>query len=270
MTDPQRDSVLLTVEEGVATLTLNRPEAGNQFDETMAETLERVATTIAADDDVRVIVLRGSGKAFCFGGDIAFFAASDDPATTLHGMATHLHVAMRALAAAGPPIVAVVQGRAMGVGLSFVALADVVVAGEAAKFSAGYSGVGLTPDGGMTWTLPRKVGIAQATDLMLRNAQLSAQDALRLGIVTEVVADDELQDRASAVIAELAQGPTATYAAIRGLLQQSLGSSLTDQLEAERASIFQRAGSPEGREGVRAFTERRRPDFAAARTGVTS
>lgn len=270
VTDPQNDPVLLAVEEGVATLTLNRPEAGNQFEETMAAALEQTATAIADRDDVRVIVLRGAGKAFCFGGDIGFFAAAEDPAATLDGMSAHLHAAMRALSAAGAPLVAVVQGPAMGVGLSFVALADVVIAGEAATFMAGYSNVGLSPDGGMTWTLPRKVGIAQATDLMLRNAQLSAREALELGIVTEVVADDELQDVATKRIGRLAQGPTATYAAIRALLQQSLGATFSEQLDAERASLVDRAGSPEGREGTAAFAERRRPDFAAARTGAAS
>jgi 2-(1,2-epoxy-1,2-dihydrophenyl)acetyl-CoA isomerase len=255
-------TLLLDVEGGVATLTLNRPEAGNQFETAMAADLLAAAEEVAGRDDVRVVVLRGAGKVFCFGGDVAFMAGSDDPRATLDVMSEQLHAAVLALSSGDAPIVAVVQGPAMGVGLSLVAIADVVLAGASAKFMAGYSNVGLTPDGGMTWTLPRKVGIARATDMLLRNPTLDAEAAREAGIVTEVLADDELQDRATKVIGQLAQGPTQALGAIRGLLRGSLGATLGEQLDAERASLLQRVASDEAREGMTAFAERRRPSFA--------
>lgn len=260
---PPDQTILLDVTDGAATLTLNRPDDGNLFDLEMAEALRAAAEQVAARDDVRVVVLRGAGKAFCLGGDIGFFGAAEDPGATLDEMAGHLHASLAALAAGDAPIVAVVHGPAYGVGLSLAAFADVVVAGASARFLAGYPNVGLTPDGGMTWTLPRKVGAARAADILLSGTRLTAEQALAAGLVSAVVPDDELREAATARVRALAAGPTAAFGAIRRLLDDGARATFPEHLAAERGTIAAQASSTEGREGVAAFTEGRRPRFGA-------
>ena len=257
-------TILHDVTDGTATLTLNRPDTGNLFDATMARDLRRAATDLAGRDDVRVIVLRGAGRAFCMGGDIGFFQGSGDPAAVLDGMADDLHAALAALHGGDAPVVAVVQGAAFGVGLSLAAFADVVLAADSARFLAGYPGVGLSPDGGLTWSLPRKVGAARAAALLLTGRRLSAAEALEAGRVSEVVPADELQDAAARVAATVAAGPTGAFGEIRRLLAAGSTASLAEHLDAERAALVRQAGGPEGREGIAAFTEGRRPRFAPA------
>lgn len=268
-TDPPEKTILLDVRDGVATLTLNRPDTGNLFDLEMAEALAAAAAEVDGRDDVRVLVLRGAGKSFCMGGDIGFFGASEDPAGTLDAMAGHLHEALATLDAVDAPIVAVVQGAAFGVGLSLSAFADVVVAAASAKFLAGYPNVGLTPDGGMTWTLPRKVGAGRAADLLLCGTRWTAEQALQAGLVSAVVPDEELEDAAAARTTAVAAGPTGALGAIRRLVDGGSRTPFAEHLEAERRRIAAQAASPEGREGVGAFVEGRRPRFAAT-TGAAS
>jgi len=259
---PATETILMDVSGGVATITLNRPDQGNLFDTEMATAFLEAAKAIDARDDVRVVVLTGAGKSFCLGGDIAHFGGADDPPATLDGMAERLHETLAILAGGDAPIVAVVRGAAYGVGLSLTAFADVVVAGEGAKWLAGYPGVGLTPDGGMTWTLPRKIGPARAAAVLLTGTRLTAADALAAGLVSQVVPDDELDERAGKLIAAIAAGPTGAFGGIRRLLEQSGRTSFSDQLAAEREQIGVQVSGPEGREGITALAEGRRPRFA--------
>ncbi|WP_026909803.1 enoyl-CoA hydratase/isomerase family protein [Patulibacter minatonensis] len=261
-TTPSGSTVLLDVSAGIATITLNRPETGNLFDHAMTEAFREAAATVAADPAVRVVVLRGSGKAFCSGGDVEYFGAADDPAAALDGMATNLHAGLLLLTESAAPVVAVVRGAAFGAGLSLAAFADVVIAGSSAKFLGGYPGVGLTPDGGMTWNLTRKVGLTRATSLLFAGGMWRAGDALAAGLVSEVVEDDELEAAATARIEALAAGPTGAFAAIRRLLDEGTRRSFADHLDVEKAQIVAQATSPEGREGIEAFAARRTPRYA--------
>lgn len=252
-----------TVADGVATLTLDRPDAGNALDPALVTDLGAAVAEIAARDDVRAVLLRAEGRMFSVGGDIGFFAGAPDRGAAIGALADDLHAGLRALLALDVPIVAAVQGPAAGAGMSLTTLADIVVAGEAATFTVAYTAVGLTPDGGASWTLPRLVGPRRAADLMLRNPRLKAADALAIGLVTEVVPDEQLAERAADVARQLADGPTEALRATRRLLREGATRSLDDQFDAERESIARRAASAEGGEGIGAFLERRAPRFGA-------
>lgn len=255
-------AVLTTIANGVATFTLNRPEQGNTIDMALAQDLRAAAQAVAADPAVRCVVLTGTGRMFCAGGDIGAFAGAGDQAGAfIRKLADILHEAVLVLAGMAKPLIAAVNGPAAGAGLSLAAAADIVLASEAAHFTAAYTAIGLTPDGGMSWLLPRLVGLRTAQEMILTNRRVMAAEAVALGLVTRVVPADDLVEEAAKVAAQLAQGPTAALGSVRHLLAASSTATLAEQLEREASSIAAAADSQEGREGVAAFLARRRPSF---------
>jgi 2-(1,2-epoxy-1,2-dihydrophenyl)acetyl-CoA isomerase len=260
---PPFSTLRLRVAEGVATVTLDRPEHGNAIDEDMARDLEELATRLAEDPSVRVVVLGGNGPMFTAGGDIELFSttpAAELPAT-LRRMIDDYHLALERLTELDAPIVAAVQGAAAGGGLGLVCAADVVVAAEGAVFALGYARLGLTADGGASWFLPRLVGMRRAQEMFLLNRRLTAAEALEWGIVSRVVPASEVDAEAQRIATEIAAGPTAAFGGMRRLLRQSLETGLRDQLAAEKTAIVQASATEDAREGIAAFGERRRPRF---------
>ena len=258
--------VLLDVsDEGVARLTLNRPEAANAIDLTLARALATAATELADSSTVRAVLLSGRGARFCGGGDVRAFAtaagAGPELPERLTGIVAALHEAIEAFARLDAPIVAAVQGSAAGAGLSLVALSDLVLSAQSTKFVMAYTAIGLTPDGGSTWYLPRIVGLRRAVELTLTNRALSAEEAREWGLVTRVVADDALAAEAEAVATKLATGPTRSFGVAKRLLRDSIGTSLTEQLAAEERELLAAGGRADAREGVVAFVEKRPPNF---------
>lgn len=264
MSTPQEGRVDLEVRAGVARLTLAAPERGNAMDPAWGAAFGAAVAELEGRDDVRVVLLRAEGRAFCVGGDVRHFASAEDPGAALRDLAGDLHAAMLALAALDAPVVAAVQGAAAGAGMSLVLAADIALAARAAHFAVAYAGVGLSADGGSSWWLPRLVGHRRAAELMLTNRRVGAEEAAAIGLVTEVVDDDALAARADALCAQLAQGPTGAYGAMRRLLRASSQAGYEEQLAAEAEAIATRAASPEGREGLAAFVERRAPRFPGA------
>ena len=193
------------------------------------------------------------------------FAAAEDTAEFVGRLAASFHELVRAMRAAPAPVIAGVRGWAAGAGMSLVLAADVVVAGQSVKLRPAYTGIGVTPDGGMTWTLPRIVGQRLARSILFGNQVLTAQTALEIGIVDDVVADDVVDRQAIAFARRLTDGPTDALKGIKRLLLDGAQRSFDEQLDAEAATIAACAGGPEGREGVTAFAERRPPDFRSAR-----
>jgi len=251
---------VLTQRSGrLLTITLDRQERANAID--MATALQLRDAVGAIDDGVGCVLLRGAGAVFCVGGDVRDFAAAPDPGAFLGELAEVIHGAVAGLAAAPVPFVAAVQGWAAGAGMSLAACADLVLAGESARFRTAYTALGLSPDCGLTWTLPRLVGRARAADLMLTNRPVGAAEAAAIGLVARVVPDDALLAQAEALAAELASGPTAAFGQIKRLLETSEHSPLAAQLDAEAGSIARCADHPEGRAGVAAFTTGRKPVF---------
>ena len=187
------EPVLLEREGAIARIVLNRPESGNAIDLQMAQGLLRAALQCDADLSIRCVVLTGAGRLFCVGGDIGAFGSTPDKASTgLSELAGTLHMAIARLARMRKPLLVLVNGHAAGAGLSLAILGDIVLTVRAAHFTAAYTAIGLTPDGSMTWQLPRLVGLRRAQEMILTNRRVSAEEAERIGLVTRAV--DEFAD----------------------------------------------------------------------------
>ena len=260
------DPILLERSGGVATLTLDRPAALNTLDFAMMDTLVAHTSTIAADDSLRVVVLRGSGRHFMAGGDVGAFAQHLDttPAErrrVFERAIEGLHAAIENLHRMPHPVIARVQGAVAGFGLSLVCACDLAIAADDAYFTSAYRHLGVTPDGGGTWTLPRIVGVRKAMEIVLLSERFDAHEALRIGIVNKVVPAQELDTAVSAIVESLVHGPVAALRNAKRLLRESLGRSLSGQLQAEAVSFAQCAATPDFVEGVRAFIAKRKPRF---------
>jgi 2-(1,2-epoxy-1,2-dihydrophenyl)acetyl-CoA isomerase len=256
------ENVLLDIHDGIAHLTLNRPDAANGINAGLAADLMAATTAISLDRSVRVVLLSGSGSRFCGGGDVkAFAAAGDAVAADIRALIPSLHTAITSLVRGDAPVVAAVQGSAAGAGLGLVGASDLVVAGESAKFVMAYTGVGLTPDGSSSWFVPRLVGLRRALELTLTNRVLSAAEALEWGLITRVVPDADVYAEASALAARLAEGPRAAQAAAKRLVHTSLEETLETHLAREADAIVAAAATAEAAEGLAAFVEKRPPAF---------
>jgi len=256
------ETLTLDVADGVATITLNRPEAVNAMNRTMMLDLFAVARRCDADDAIRAVVMTGSGKMFCAGGDLKDFAAQgDDMPAYITELATYLHAAVTRFQRMDAPLVIAVNGMAAGGGLSLVASGDIVIASDDAAFTCAYTNAGITPDGSSTYFLAKHVGLLRAKELVLTNRRLSAQEALDWGLVTRVVPGDQLLSEARALAAQLAEGPTKAFGGAKRLLLSAYSGTLETQLEDESASITKQVKDHDGREGIEAFAARRKPDF---------
>jgi 2-(1,2-epoxy-1,2-dihydrophenyl)acetyl-CoA isomerase len=255
------DPVLFELNDGVARVTLNRPRHGNAINTAMAQTLVDVAIRCDTDAAIRCVLLTGTGSIFCAGGDIGMFAAAGEKAPALLGeLAALVHFAEARLVRMRKPLVVLVNGPAAGAGMSLALLGDVVIAVHSAHFTAAYGALGLTPDAGMSWLLPRLVGLRRAQDILMTNRRVAADEALAIGMITRLVADDKLAGEMR-VAADLADGSTFALGGIRALLADSFSTVLEAQLEHEARSIVTASGNPESRERITAFLERRKPQF---------
>lgn len=259
----QYNTLQFTVEEGVATLTLNRPEAANGIDMEMARELMQAAIRCDEDPAIRAVLLTGSaGKMFCAGGDLKSFAAYGDAiASAIKELTAYLHSAVSRLARMEKPLVVAVNGTAAGAGFSLAIAGDLVLSAASAKYTLAYTAAGLTPDGSATWMLPRLVGARRAAELILTNRRLSADEALQWGLVNEVVADEELAGKAQALARKLAAGPTRAFGMAKKLLLASFENGFETQLELEARGIAGMTNTRDGREGIQAFMEKRAPRF---------
>ena len=255
-------TMTLNVADGVATVTLNRPETGNAFDVAMTDDLLELSTRLSRNAEVRAILLRAKG-AFTVGGDMRFLGpqSDDERAATLHRMIGDYHVALDRLTSLDAPLVSAVSGAAAGGGLGLVYAADVVIAADDAVFALGYAALGMTSDGANSWYLPRLVGLRRAQQMFLLNKRLTAAEALEWGLVTAVVPAAEVDAEAARVASQLAAGPTKAFAGMRRLLRESYGNSLPDQLAAELREVDVAARTFDLGEGMSAFAARRRPEF---------
>tara|TARA_Y100000588_G_scaffold393865_1_gene511642 strand:+ start:1732 stop:2520 length:789 start_codon:yes stop_codon:yes gene_type:complete len=250
------------VRNNVGHITLNRPEAANALDVQMSRDLMDVSFETSEDPDVRAILITGSGRFFCAGGDLKKFAASGDSLPKLlKEETTYLHVAISRFTRDDAPVLAAVNGTAAGAGMSLACSCDIVLASDSAVFTMAYTKAGLTPDGSSTYFLPRQVGLRLATELTLTNRVLTAEEAREFGIVTRVVPGDQLSAEATEIAEEIASGPTAAFGEARRLLHSGLVSTLETQMELETQAIAAMGATKDGQEGVQAFLEKRKPTF---------
>jgi 2-(1,2-epoxy-1,2-dihydrophenyl)acetyl-CoA isomerase len=256
------ETLLFNVADGVATITINRPEAANAMSPAVARDLAEAALICDDDPAIRAVVVTGAGKMFCAGGDLGAFAAAGDGAKSLiKKMASELHVGLSRLARGNAPVIAAVNGTAAGAGFSLCMAADLAIAAESAVFTMAYTKAGLSPDGSSTFYMPRRIGDRRTRELMLTNRLLNAQEALDWGIVNKVVADDQVLDAAQALARELAAGPTLAYGAVKTLLNASFEQSLDSQMELESRAIADMSVTYDGQEGINAFLAKRKPAF---------
>lgn len=254
--------VVVTRDGAVAEIRFNRPKALNALDLPLARAFADAVADVTADPGVRAIVLSGEGRAFVAGGDVSAMAADPDRGhEVVDALLEVLNPAILALRENDAPVVAAVRGVAAGAGLSLVANADVVVADEGAKFVMAYDQVAGVPDCGGSWFLTHRLGRARVMDMMLTGAPLTAVEAQTAGLVSRLVPGDEVDETARVLAARIAKGPTASFGRFRRLVDAAPHTTLADQLAAERAAFVAAARSEDFREGVAAFTARRKPEF---------
>ena len=253
---------VLTERRGaVLEITLNRPDVLNAFTDELHEDL-RAAVTLAEDPEVRAVILTGAGRGFCAGADLnsrrPVPGEKRDLAASLRDNYNPLILRIRALE---KPVIAAVNGAAAGAGANLALACDIVLAAKSAKFLQAFARIGLVPDAGGTYTLPRLVGEARAKALMLLAEPITAEQAQSFGMVWQVHEDDALMDAARAMADRLANAPTFGLAQAKGLIQASGGNTLEEQLEAEAAAQFRCGNSHDFEEGVMAFLEKRPAAF---------
>lgn len=257
-------NILFDLTDGVATLTLNRPDAANALDVPTLQELLPAAIRCDADD-VRAVILTGSGdQFFSAGGDLKSFASDPEVGQLLKEGTTYFHGAIAKLMRMRAPLIVAVNGQAAGGGMSFSLIGDIVLCADHAKFTMGYTAAGLCMDGSSSYFLPRVVGMRRAMELTLTNRQIDAQEAAEMGLVTRVVPKDDLMAEAQKLAAKFANGPTGAYDWVKRLLGDSFSNTLETQMELETRGISATAASPDGREGVKAFVEKRKPEFKGA------
>lgn len=256
------ENITLERRDGVATLTLNRPNAANSIDVPLGRDLMYAAIECDDDPDVRAVVLTGAGKMFCAGGDLRSFAdAGTGIASRLKELTAYLHAAISRLTRMDAPVIAAVNGMAAGAGFSLAVAADFTIASESAGFVMAYTQAGLVPDGSSTFFLPRRIGDRRTRELMLTNRRLTAAEALDWGLVNQVVPADQLLSTATALATTLAAGPTRSFGATKALLNETFEHGLEAQMELEARAIATASISADGQEGIRAFLEKRKPRF---------
>lgn len=250
----------------VATLTLNRPGALNALDFTLMDALVDAAADVAADDNLRVVVIRGAGKHFMAGGDLRTFAGEltkppQQRNADFRHMIGRLHSAIEHFHRMPHPVVGQVHGAVAGFGLSLMNACDLVVAADNAYFASAYRNIALTPDGGGSWSLPRLVGMRSAMEILLLAERFDASRALELGLVNRVVPAAELDAAVNAMVQSLATGPVMAIRNAKRLLRASPGRTLSEQLDAEAVSFGACAGTADFAEGITAFLEKRPAKF---------
>jgi 2-(1,2-epoxy-1,2-dihydrophenyl)acetyl-CoA isomerase len=249
------DLIRLSVADGVATVELNRPEAANALDLPLAERLGTVVDRLGGED-VRAVLVIGAGKRFCAGGDVPSFLASDDPPAYVEELASTADRALQLLAELDKPVVAAVHGAVAGAGLAVMLSCDLVVAAAGTKFVTAYAGIGLTPDCGLSWLLPRAVGQQRALELLLTARTLTAEEARDWGLVTEVVDDSAVRDRGRELAASLAGGPAVAFGQARRLVRSSWSASRAETGTDEARTIAAAVQTDDAQRLITAFTSR--------------
>jgi 2-(1,2-epoxy-1,2-dihydrophenyl)acetyl-CoA isomerase len=264
MTDSLEQPVRYDVTEGVATITLNRPDAMNSLDIATKEVLRDATTEAAEDDTVRCVVLTGTGRAFCVGQDLKEHVqllesgSSDELFTTVE---KHYNPTVTALATMPKPVIAAVNGVAAGAGASLAFACDLRILADSAGFNLAFPGVALSCDTGASWTLPRLVGRARAIELLYFPSTIPAAKALELGLATSVVPDEQLVEEVTTLAAKLAAGPTLSYASMRQAVNFSSTHGFADSVAFEAEKMNFTGASEDHRNAVAAFVAKEKPTF---------
>lgn len=252
----------LSVENGLARLTFTNPAKGNPIDAVLCAEICEAAIQLSENPKVRCVLVTAEGKAFSFGGDISSFVGDlDSLPSNIKRWTTTLHSGIARLQRMDAPVVAAVQGVCAGGMSAFVAGSDIVVAADNAKFVSAYAGIGYSNDAGSSIMYTRRMGIARTRKFLLMNETLSAEAALSVGLVDEVVPIEALYERAEIIAKQFAVGPTRAFGEMRRLMTSVEDQPLETQLELEAQALARMAATDDAREGLTAFAEKRAPNF---------
>jgi 2-(1,2-epoxy-1,2-dihydrophenyl)acetyl-CoA isomerase len=265
---PTQPVLLESLRGGVLTLTLNRPERMNALNVPLHQALAEALRRAGANEECRVVLLTGAGKGFCAGQDLSDRVVAPGGGRLDLGQSIDMHYnpLIRALRTLAKPVVCAVNGAAAGAGANIALACDIVIAAKSAKFLQAFARIGLVPDSGGTWILPRLVGDARARALMLLADPIEAEEAAAWGMIYHAVEDDQLMGAAHAIAERLAAGPTHAYGLMKRAFLASPVNSLDAQLDLERDLQREAGKADEYVEGVRAFLEKRMPNFRAKKT----
>jgi 2-(1,2-epoxy-1,2-dihydrophenyl)acetyl-CoA isomerase len=255
------DTITVGTDQGLATLTLNAPDKLNAVSRKMIAELKDCWETLAADASVRAVLLTGAGRGFCAGADLSDPDRGKESGDSGSALDKFFNPVIRLMRSVPKPIVAAVNGPAAGVGMSFALAADIAIAAKSASFLQAFARIGLLPDGGSTWFLPRTVGDARARALTMLAPQIKAEQAKEWGLIWDVVEDAELMPKATELARRLADGPTLSLARIKEAMNRANGNDLSAQLDLERDFQRELGRSEDFREGVQAFLAKRKANF---------
>jgi 2-(1,2-epoxy-1,2-dihydrophenyl)acetyl-CoA isomerase len=256
------EKIAFDLSDGIGTITFNRPEAFNALDMQLAREFHDAIVTCSEDDAVRVVLITGTGKAFCAGGDVKGFCEKiDQIGVHVKLLTTELHGAVSRMIRMSKPTITAVNGVAAGGGMSLALAGDLILATASARFTMAYTQIGASPDGSSSFFLPRMVGVKRALELTFLNRVLSAHEAMEWGIVSQVFADEQFPQEVRRIATRLAQGPTLAYGRAKTLLYSSTSETLETQMEHEAQCIAACGKTADFREGIFAFAEKRTPTF---------
>jgi len=260
---PSHETIDLTTDDAAAKILLNRPEALNAWNEQFGRDLLAAVATVAGDDSIRALMITGAGRGFSSGADLKEQRSEGDRGVPdLSARLKEIyHPIITGLREMPKPVVAAVNGPAVGIGCSLALAADLVVAAESAYFLLAFVNIGLVPDGGSTAFLPARIGYARAAEMAMLGERVPAERALDWGLINRVVPDDDLAGAADALLQLLATGPTSSYAGSKRLLNRRMYAGMAEQLEAEADAQREQGKTQDFIEGVLAFAEKRPPKF---------
>jgi 2-(1,2-epoxy-1,2-dihydrophenyl)acetyl-CoA isomerase len=263
---PSHETIDLTVDDGAATILLNRPEALNAWNEQFGRDLLDAVTSVSGDDAVRAVLITGAGRGFSSGADLKEQRSGQDGGVPdLSERLTEIyHPIIIGLRQMDKPVVAAVNGPAVGIGCSLALAADLILAAESAYFLLAFVNIGLIPDGGSTAFLPARIGLARSTEMAMLGERVPAEQALEWGLVNRVVPDDGLESEATELLERLAAGPTASYAGSKRLLNRRVYADLAGQLDAEAQAQREQGHTKDFVEGVLSFVEKRPANFSGS------
>ena len=263
----QLETVNVSRADGAATVELNRPEALNAWNAQFGEDLLAALSALAADQTVRAVVIAGAGRAFSSGADLKDISTDTTPdgrPDVYKTLTERYHPIMHAIREMPKPVIAAVNGPAVGIGCSLALCCDLIVAAESAYFLLAFVNIGLVPDGGSSLFLPTRIGMARASELSMLGERLPAPKALEWGLINRVVADEQLEQEVAELAARMAAGPTRSYAGAKRQLNNWLYARMEEQLELEAKVQQEMAGSDDFVEGAMAFVEKRPARFAGS------
>lgn len=247
--------------DGIGRVVMDRPDRHNAMDPAMAETVAGSLEDFASDDDVRCIVLTGSGSTFNTGADLAGLSGDASDEAVIDSVAGPLHASIRTMTTAPKPVVTGINGIVAGGGLGLALASDIAIMSDEARIQYAYPSIGLSGDGGITWLLPRLLGLRRAQSFALRNEAFEAAEAVDAGLVTEAVPAPDFDNRLAETAAELADGPTQAYGRIKQLLFEGEARSLDDHLEHERERLTSLTATADYATGIATFFDDEEPEF---------